>query len=189
MYQTSIRNKKQKKYLNNSHNNDYDLDKNNEEYAIVTKLLGNCRVSLFTNSCNECMGIIRGSLRKFSKRILIEKGDIVAISLRDYQTSKVDIVHKFNREQIQSLIKEKILTQGIINFYNNKTKFEKSDNNTIVDDDRLEFDYNENSSDNDIIDSDNGDNGDDGDNGDNSDNSDNSDNNDNSDSKLDIDDI
>ena len=126
MYQTSIRNKKQKKYLNNSRNNDYNLDKTNEEYAIVIKLLGNCRVSLFTNSGNECIGIIRGSLRKFSKRILIEKGDIVVVSLRDYQNNKVDIVHKFNREQIQSLINEKILAQSIINFYNNKTKFRQA---------------------------------------------------------------
>ena len=149
MYQTSIRNKKQKKYLNNSHNNDYNLDKENEEYAIVTKLLGNCRVSVVTNSGNECIGIIRGSLRKFSKRILIEKADIVVVSIRDYQNSKVDIVHKFNREQIQSLINEKILAQSIINFYNNKTKFEKPDNNNIVDDDGLVFDNNENTSDND----------------------------------------
>ena len=149
MYQTSIRNKKQKKYLNNSHNNDYNLDKENEEYAIVTKLLGNCRVSVVTNSGNECIGIIRGSLRKFSKRILIEKADIVVVSIRDYQNSKVDIVHKFNREQIQSLINEKILAQSIINFYNNKTKFEKLDNNNNVDDDGLVFDNNENTSDND----------------------------------------
>jgi|SaaInl6LU_22_DNA_1037377.scaffolds.fasta_scaffold63454_2 translation initiation factor 1A len=143
MYQTSIRNKKQKKYLNNSYNNNYNLDENNEEYAIITKLLGNCRVTLFTNSGNECMGIIRGSLRKFSKRVLIEKGDIVVVSIRDYQDSKVDIVHKFNREQIQLLIKEKTLSQTLINFYNNKIKFEKSENNTLIDDDdRLEFDYN-----------------------------------------------
>ena len=142
MYQTSIRNKKQKKYLNNSNNNDYNLDENNEEYAIVTKLLGNCRVNLFTNSGNECMGIIRGSLRKFSKRVLIEKGDIVVVSIRDYQDNKVDIVHKYNREQIQSLIKDKILSQTLINFYNNKIKLEKSENNSIIDDDRLEFDYN-----------------------------------------------
>ena len=142
MYQTSIRNKKQKKYLNNSNNNDYNFDENNEEYAIVTKLLGNCRVNLFTNSGNECMGIIRGSLRKFSKRILIEKGDIVVVSIRHYQDSEVDSVHKYNREQIQSLIKDKILSQTLINFYNNKIKLEKSENNTIIDDDRLEFDYN-----------------------------------------------
>lgn len=155
MYQTSIRNKKQKKHLNNSHNNDYNLDANNEEHAIVTKLLGNCRVTLITNSGNECMGIIRGSLRKFSKRILIEKGDIVVVSIRHYQDSKVDIVHKFNREQIQLLIKEKTLSQTLINFYNNKIKFEKSENNTIIEnDDTLEFDYNisDNDDDDDDID-------------------------------------
>lgn len=141
MYQTSIRNKKQKKYLNNSDNNDYKLDENNEEYAIVLKLLGNCRVTVFTNSGNECIGIIRGSLRKFSKRVLIEKGDIIIVSIRDYQNNKVDIVHKFNREQIQLLINEKKLSQSIINFYNNKIKLEKTENNRN-DDDVFEFDYN-----------------------------------------------
>ena len=167
MYQTSIRNKKQKKYLNNSHNNDYNLDANNEEYAIVTKLLGNCRVTLITNSGNECIGIIRGSLRKFSKRVLIEKGDIVVVSIRDYQDNKVDIVHKYNREQIQLFIKDKILSQTLINYYNNKIKFEKSENNTIIEDDKLEFDYNisisdsDSDKDNESIQSDNSENDDD----------------------------
>lgn len=148
MYQTSIRNKKQKKYLNNSHNNDYTFDENYEQYAIVTKLLGNCRVLLFTNLGNECIGIIRGSLRKFSNRILIEKGDIVVVSIREYQNNKVDIVHKYNREQIQGLINDKKLSQTIINFYFNKINLEKSDTNNI-DDDKLEFDYNINISDSD----------------------------------------
>ena len=167
MYQTSIRNKKQKKYLNNSHNNDYNLDANNEEYAIVTKLLGNCRVTLITNSGNECIGIIRGSLRKFSKRVLIEKGDIVVVSIRHYQDNKVDIVHKYNREQIQLFIKDKILSQTLINYYNNKIKFEKSENNTIIEDDKLEFDYNisisdsDSDKDNESIQSDNSENDDD----------------------------
>ena len=180
MYQTSIRNKKQKKNLNNSYNNDYNLDINNEEYAIIIKVLGNCRLMVFTNSGNECIGIIRGSLRKFSKRILIEKGDIVVVSIRDYQNSKVDIVHKFNREQIQLLIKEKILAQSIINFYNNKTKFDKSDNNTIIDDDRLEFDNNSNHQyyDEDI-----------NDNNENNENIDNIIDSDDTDSKVNIDDI
>lgn len=148
MYQTSIRNKKQKKYLNNSHNNDYAIDENCEHYAIVTKLLGNCRVLLFTNLGNECIGIIRGSLRKFSNRILIEKGDIVVVSIRDYQNNKVDIVHKYNREQIQCLINDKKLSQTIINLYFNKVNLEKYDTSNF-DDDKLEFDYNINISDND----------------------------------------
>lgn len=139
MYQTSIRNKKQKKILNNSQNNNYTIDNNNEDYACVKKLLGNCRALLYTNSGNECIGIIRGSLRKFTKRVLIEKCDIVVVSIRDYQLSKVDIVHKYNREQIQELIKEKKLSQSLINFYNNKVEIENK-NETL--DNELEFNLN-----------------------------------------------
>ena len=69
MYQTSIRNKKQKKLLNNIKKDDYIVDVNCEEYAYVIKMLGNCRVSLITNSGKECIGIIRGSLRKFQNRM------------------------------------------------------------------------------------------------------------------------
>jgi initiation factor 1A len=142
MYQTSIRNKKQKKILNNSVKNDYEIDINYEEYAIVTKLLGSGHVLLTTNSGNDCIGVIRGALKKFSKRILIEKGDIVAVSIRDYQKNKVDIVHKYNREQIQQLINNNNLSQIIINFYNNKISYEKSETTNENSDDKLEFDYN-----------------------------------------------
>ena len=106
MYQTSIRNKKIKKQVNNVFDNVYNIDTDNEEYAYVIKMLGNCRVNLITNSGNETIGIIRGSLRKFAKRIIIEKGDIVAVSLRSFQDSKVDIVHKYNRDKYSKDIKE-----------------------------------------------------------------------------------
>ena len=46
-------------------------------------------------------------MRKFNKRVLIEVGDIVAISTRDFQSNKVDIVHKYNLEQTQMLINSK----------------------------------------------------------------------------------
>lgn len=119
MYQTSIRNKKIKKHLNNVVDNIYNINPDGEEYAYVIKMLGNCRVNLITNSGNESIGVIRGSLRKFTKRVIIEKGDIVAVSLRNYQDNKVDIVHKYNREQINTLITEKKLSNILLNSYNN----------------------------------------------------------------------
>jgi len=119
MYQTSIRNKKIKKHLNNNYENTYDLDLETEEYAYVIKMLGNCRVSVISNSGNESIGIIRGSLRKFARRVLIEKGDIVAISKRNFQDNKVDIVHKYNRDQITTLINENKLSYVLLNSYNN----------------------------------------------------------------------
>lgn len=119
MYQTSIRNKKFKKHLNNTVENTYNIDLDYEEYAYVIKMLGNCRVNLITNSGDEVIGIIRGSLRKFAKRVLIEKGDIVVVAKREYQNAKVDIVHKYNREQINILIEENKLSNILLNSYNN----------------------------------------------------------------------
>jgi translation initiation factor 1A len=126
MYQTTIRNKK--KSTNVTKN--YIIDTEFEEYALSKKLLGNCRVSLITNSGDEVIGIIRGNMRKFNKRVLIEVGDIVIVSKRDFQTNKVDIVHKFNLEQTQLLINNKQLSDVLINqYYKNSNKSDKSDNN------------------------------------------------------------
>ena len=126
MYQTTIRNKK--KSANVAKN--YIIDAEFEEYALSKKLLGNCRVSLITNSGDEVIGIIRGNMRKFNKRVLIEVGDIVIVSKRDFQTNKVDIAHKFNLEQTQQLINNKELSDVLINqYYKNSNKSDKSDNN------------------------------------------------------------
>ena len=137
MYQTTIRNKK--KSTNVAKN--YTIDSEYEEYALSKKLLGNCRVSLITNSGDEVIGIIRGNMRKFNKRVLIEVGDIVIVSKRDFQTNKVDIVHKFNLEQTQQLINNKELSDVLINqYYKSSNKSDKSDNN---DDTHIIFDNKE----------------------------------------------
>jgi prolyl-tRNA synthetase len=79
-------------------------------------------------------------MRKFNKRIIIEVGDIVAISNRDFQANKVDIVHKYNIEQTQHLINNKELSDVLINkYYSNSHKTDKYDDTHII------FDNNENS--------------------------------------------
>lgn len=135
MYQTTIRNKKKSTNIVKS----YLIDEEHEEYALSKKLLGNCRVSLLTNGGEEVIGIIRGNMRKFNKRVLIEVGDIVAVSKRDFQTNKVDIVHKYNLEQTQSLINNKRLSDVLINqYYKNSHKTDKSDDTHIIFDDKEE---------------------------------------------------
>jgi translation initiation factor 1A len=137
MYQTTIRNKKKSTNIVKN----YAIDSEFEEYALSKKLLGNCRVSLITNSGNEVIGIIRGNMRKFNKRVLIEEGDIVVVSKRDFQSNKVDIVHKYNLEQTQYLINNKELSDVLINeYYKNSHKTDKSDNN---DDTHIIFDNKE----------------------------------------------
>jgi translation initiation factor 1A len=138
MYQASIRNKKSKVDFNRDKGINYTIDNEFEEYAYVIKLLGNCRASVISNSGVNSIGIIRGTLRKFNKRIMIENGDIVVISKRDFQDNKVDIVHKFNLDQSKNLVKNKELSNILITYYNNK----KSDIviEDIEDDIKYEFD-------------------------------------------------
>lgn len=148
MYQTSIRNKKKRTYFNNDKDMNYKLDPDNEEYAYVIKLLGNCRAKVICNNGIEAIGVIRGSLRKFNNRILIENGDLIVISKRDFQDNKVDIVHKFNIDQCQSLVKNKEISDILINCYYNKTKHIKED---ILVEDQNYIEFESNSSDDDDI--------------------------------------
>jgi len=137
MYQTSIRNKKKKSQFNKVSNNNYNINSEYEVYAYVIKLLGNCRVLVLCDNGNEAIGVIRGSMRRFNKRVLIEAGDIIAVSIRDYQTGKVDIVHKYNSEQCKILINNKEISDTLINAYNRVNIYTSksiNDANIIFDD-------------------------------------------------------
>ena len=129
MYQTSIRNKKKISQFNKVANNNYTIDREHEEYAFVIKLLGNCRVLVLCDNGNEAIGVIRGSMRRFNKRVLIETGDIIAVSMREFQNNKVDIVHKYNAEQCKILINTKEISDTLSNAYNKVSA--SSINNTI----------------------------------------------------------
>ena len=139
MYQSSIRDKKKYKKFNQAKSDNYFINTEVEEYAYVKKLLGNCRTQVITNSGIEAIGIIRGSLRKFNKRILIESGDIVVVSKREFQDSKVDIVHKYNQEQVQCLVSEGKLSNILCNFYNNHTPVEVQKTNEYNNDNYIDF--------------------------------------------------
>jgi translation initiation factor 1A len=76
------------------------LKEDGQEYAKVTKILGNGHVecSCFDNIVR--LGNIRGKMRR---RIWIVLDDIVLCGLRDYQDGKADIIHKYNPEEIRNL--------------------------------------------------------------------------------------
>lgn len=130
MYQASIRNTKKHKVFNHEKRNNYIMNQEYEEYAYVKKLLGNCRVQLITNSGNDVIGIIRGALRKFSKRVIIEVGDIVVVSKREFQDTKVDIVHKYNSDQANALFAENKISKTICELYHHTPAPVASDDDT-----------------------------------------------------------
>ena len=117
MYQTSIRNKKTHQNFNRNKEK-IILNENEEEYAYVINMLGNCRVILISNTGINCIGVISGSLRKFNKRVLIEKGDIVIITKSNALDRKVYILRKLNSEQVNDLISINGISSILINKYN-----------------------------------------------------------------------
>lgn len=139
MYQASIRDKKKHKQFNHQKSDNYFINHEYEEFAYVKKLLGNCRTHVLMDSGIEAIGIIRGSLRKFSKRVIIETGDIVVVSKRDFQDSKVDIVHKYNQEQVNILVMEGKMSNILCNFYNDHTPVAVKETNDYNNDTYIDF--------------------------------------------------
>ena len=118
-YQSSIRNKKNNKSFNKAKEIKYKIDDEIEEYGYVLKMLGNCRCLVISNTHVDCIGTICGTLRKFNKRVLIERGDIVIITRPSAGNNKVIINYKLNQEQINDLIEEFKINDKIIQLYNN----------------------------------------------------------------------
>lgn len=61
------------------------------EYAQVVKMLGNGRLEAQCFDGNRRLAHIRGKLRK---KVWINQGDIILLSLRDYQDEKGDVILK-----------------------------------------------------------------------------------------------
>lgn len=71
-----------------------------QEYAQVTKTLGggNLAVQCFDGVAR--IAHIRGKLRK---KVWMNPGDLLLVSLRDFQEGKVDIIMKYTADEARSL--------------------------------------------------------------------------------------
>ena len=78
------------------------IKKEMEEYGKITKMSGDRRVLLTLTDTTEVIGIIPG---RFRKRCWMKVGDIVLVSIRDFQKDKVDIIHKFDNYETKELMK------------------------------------------------------------------------------------
>lgn len=71
-----------------------------QDYAKVTKLLGGCNVQVQDGKGDIIVAHIRG---KFRKKVWIKVGDLVLISLRDFQDGKADVIHLFTPDEARML--------------------------------------------------------------------------------------
>lgn len=78
------------------------IRKDMEEYGKIIKMLGDRRVTIMLPCTTQVIGIIPG---RFRKRCWMKVGDIVLVSIRDFQKDKVDIIHKFNSNETRDLTK------------------------------------------------------------------------------------
>lgn len=91
-----------------------------QDYAVVKDLLGSgrCRCVFSDDNKTERLCIIRGNMRKRSVH-RIHKGDLVLVSLRDFQDDKADIIHLYTPSEVRSLvayneIEQSLTTSGLV---------------------------------------------------------------------------
>lgn len=97
-----------------------------EEYAKVLKLLGSGRMEVFCFDGKTRIAKIRG---KFKRRIWINLGDIVLVSVREFQDNKADIIHKYFTNEARTLKNSGELPDDVQ--IDDNTKKEKEDDLNI----------------------------------------------------------
>lgn len=81
-----------------------------QEYAQTVKLFGDSRMEVQCLDGVKRIGHIRGKMRK---KMWIANGDVVLVSLREYEKDKCDIIHKYNEEEVRKLKQLKEIPETI----------------------------------------------------------------------------
>jgi len=96
------KNRKKGKNENESVKRELVFKEEGQEYAIVTKMLGNGWVEAQCCDNVRRLAHIRGAFRK---KVWIVQGDLVLLSLRDFQDDKADVILKYTADEAASLKK------------------------------------------------------------------------------------
>ncbi|KAF1989103.1 nucleic acid-binding protein [Aulographum hederae CBS 113979] len=94
------KNRRRGKNENDNEKRELVFKEEGQEYAQVTRMLGNGRLRCTCFDGSERLAHIRGKLRK---KVWINQGDIILMSLRDYQDEKGDVILKYSADEARSL--------------------------------------------------------------------------------------
>ena len=89
------KNRRRGKNENDNEKRELVFKEEGQEYAQVVKMLGNGRLEAQCFDGARRLAHIRGKLRK---KVWINQGDIILLSLRDYQDEKGDVIMKYSGE-------------------------------------------------------------------------------------------
>ncbi|CAG0879196.1 unnamed protein product, partial [Darwinula stevensoni] len=90
------KNRRRGKNENETEKRELVFKEDGQEYAQVTKMLGNGRLEAMCFDGNKRLCHIRGKLRKKAR-------DIILVGLRDYQDAKADVILKYNPDEARNL--------------------------------------------------------------------------------------
>jgi translation initiation factor 1A len=90
------KNRRKGKNMTSAHKREIRFREDYEDYGLVEKMLGDCRADVLCSDGTNRICHIRG---KFRKRVWIAAGDLVLISLREFEDEKADIVYKYNPDE------------------------------------------------------------------------------------------
>jgi translation initiation factor 1A len=112
-----------------------DISKTDEqEYAIIDKVLGGGRFNIITPDNKKRIGISRGRMfsrnGKVKDRSLMTPGNLILVSLRDFQDDKADILMFYTKDQVNLLLEYDEIDKNFMKVINDDT----NNNENIVDD-------------------------------------------------------
>ena len=79
------------------------VEDDGEAYAQVTKNFGNLRLECRLTDGTTSLGVIRGTM---VRKVWIAVNDVVLVSRREFQDGTVDILHKYNADEVKKLVKD-----------------------------------------------------------------------------------
>jgi len=94
------KNRRRGKNENDNEKRELVFKEDGQEYAQVVKMLGNGRLDAMCFDGVRRLANIRGKLRK---KTWINTGDIILLSLRDFQDGKGDVIQKYSADEARSL--------------------------------------------------------------------------------------
>ena len=82
-----------------------------QEYGFVEQLLGDMRCLVFCSDRQARVCHIRG---RFRRRVWINLGDVVLVSVREFEKDRGDIIYKYNMEEVEHLKSSQEFDYGLL---------------------------------------------------------------------------
>ncbi|CDH60548.1 eukaryotic translation initiation factor 1a [Lichtheimia corymbifera JMRC:FSU:9682] len=124
------KNRRRGKNDNEANKRELIFKEEGQEYAQVAKMLGNGRLEAHCFDGVKRLAHIRGALRK---KVWINQGDIILVSLREYQDDKADVIQRYNPDEARQLKQYGELPDN--------TKVNENDTFAGEEDDEVDFEF------------------------------------------------